>query len=101
MPLAENAVYFFHFVALCLVWPYLPLFLSRYVSEAELGLLLGATRLVGVAPRRPGLAGREVRPRAHSLCLGSAGAVGAPGLGGEADAILALVLLARSASRRR
>ena len=48
MPLAENAVYFFHFVALCLVWPYLPLFLSRYVSEAELGLLLGATRLVGV-----------------------------------------------------
>ena len=49
MPLAENAVYFFHFVALCLVWPYLPLFLSRYVSEAELGLLLGATRLVGVA----------------------------------------------------
>ena len=40
MPLAENAVYFFHFVALCLVWPYLPLFLSRYVSEAELGLLL-------------------------------------------------------------
>ena len=49
MPLAENAVYFFHFVALCLVWPYLPLYLSRYVSEAELGLLLGATRLVGVA----------------------------------------------------
>ena len=49
MPLAENAVYFFHFVALYLVWPYLPLFLSRYVSEAELGLLLGATRLVGVA----------------------------------------------------
>ena len=49
MPLAENSVYFFHFVALCLVWPYLPLFLSRYVSEAELGLLLGATRLVGVA----------------------------------------------------
>ena len=49
MALAENAVYFFHFVALCLVWPYLPLFLSRYVSEAELGLLLGATRLVGVA----------------------------------------------------
>ena len=31
MPLAENAVYFFHFVALCLVWPYLPLFLLSLI----------------------------------------------------------------------
>lgn len=48
MPFSENAVYFFHFTALCLVSPFLPLFLSRYMDESELGLLFGATRLVGV-----------------------------------------------------
>ena len=98
MPLAENAVYFFHFVALCLVWPYLPLFL-RYDVRG------GARPLARRdAPRRRlrlaglGLARRhEVRPRAHlRFVLALLAITHAPGLGRGADAGLALVLLARS-----
>ena len=44
----ENGVYFFHYASQCLVWPFLPLFLSRYESDAALGALMGACRVTSV-----------------------------------------------------
>ena len=44
----ENGVYFFHYASQCLVWPFLPLFLSRYESDAQLGLLMGLCRVTSV-----------------------------------------------------
>ena len=58
----ENAVYFAHYGSQCFVWPFLPLFLSRFMAAPALGLLMGLGRVASVlaAPGWAGLADAKV-----------------------------------------